>query len=154
MALQLKTAAFKAGGNIPSKYTCNGGDTSPALAWSGAPAGTQAFALVMDDPDAPGGTWVHWLMYDVPTSVLELPEGVPAQLELPSGARQGRNDFRRVGYGGPCPPRGPAHRYFFRLYALDAKLNLRAGAVRADLDRAMRGHVVAEAELMARYSRS
>ena len=154
MALQLKTAAFKAGGNIPSKYTCDGGDTSPALAWSGAPAGTQAFALVMDDPDAPGGTWVHWLMYDVPTSVLELPEGVPAQLELPSGARQGRNDFRRVGYGGPCPPRGPAHRYFFRLYALDAKLNLRAGAVRADLDRAMRGHVVAEAELMARYSRS
>jgi Raf kinase inhibitor-like YbhB/YbcL family protein len=153
MALQLQTAAFKPGGNIPARYTCDGPDVSPALAWNGAPAGTLTFAVVMEDPDAPGGTWVHWLMYEVPASVAELPEAVPAQIELPSGARQGRNDFRRVGYGGPCPPRGPAHRYFFRLYALDAKLNVRAGAAKADLDRAMRGHVVAEAELMGRYAR-
>ena len=154
MALQLKTAVFKAGGDVPARYTCDGSDVSPALAWSDAPAGTRSFALIMDDPDAPAGTWVHWLLYDLPATAQDLAEGVPARIELPSGARQGRNDFRRVGYGGPCPPRGPAHRYFFRLYALDTKLNLRGGAARSDLDGAMRGHVLAEAELMARYSRA
>ena len=154
MALQLKTAVFKAGGDIPVRHTCDGSDVSPALAWSDAPAGTRSFALIMDDPDAPAGTWVHWLLYDLPATAQELAEDVPARIELPSGARQGRNDFRRVGYGGPCPPRGPAHRYFFRLYALDAKLNLRGGLARSELDRAMRGHVLAEAELMARYARA
>jgi Raf kinase inhibitor-like YbhB/YbcL family protein len=107
----------------------------------------------MDDPDAPRGTFVHWLLYDLPVDKRELPEGVPPQRLLPSGARQGRNDFGKVGYGGPCPPTGPPHRYYFRLCALDTRLDLKAGATRAGLDRAMRGHVLAQAELMARYSR-
>jgi Raf kinase inhibitor-like YbhB/YbcL family protein len=107
----------------------------------------------MDDPDAPGRTWVHWVLYDIPGTECELPAAVPSESDLPSGARQGRNDFRRIGYGGPCPPAGPAHRYYFRLYALDERLGLRAGASRRDLDRAMRGHIVASAELMGRYRR-
>jgi len=108
----------------------------------------------MDDPDAPARVWVHWLLYDLPATERELPEGVARKGELPSGARQGRNDFGKPGYGGPCPPAGPAHRYYFRLYALDAKLELGGGATRADLERAMRGHVLAHAELMGRYRRT
>ena len=153
MALELRTHAFAPGGDIPAGFTCEGRDVSPALQWSDPPGGTESLALVMDDPDAPGGTWVHWVLYDLPPSTRELPEAVPAQGELPSGARQGRNDFRKIGYGGPCPPRGPVHRYFFRLYALDARVGLAAGGTRADLDRAMRGHVLGQAELMGRYRR-
>jgi len=153
MALELKTTAFAAGGAIPKKFTCDGPDVSPALSWGDAPAGTQSFALIMDDPDAPVGTWVHWVLYDLPATTRELPEGVPTDGQLASGARQGTNDFRKLGYGGPCPPSGPAHRYFFKLYALDTKLNLKAGASKADLEKAMKGHVLAQAELMGRYGR-
>ena len=110
-------------------------------------------ALIADDPDAPGGTWVHWVIYDLPANAQELPEGVPPDRELANGARQGHNDFRKIGYGGPCPPRGPAHRYFFKLYALDTKLNLQPGATKAELERAIKGHVLAEAQQMGRYQR-
>jgi hypothetical protein len=153
MSLKLISAAFEPGGTIPKKFTCDGPDASPALAWSGAPAGTQSFALIMDDPDAPVGTWVHWVLYDLPAGTRELAEGVAKQEELPGGARQGRNDFRRIGYGGPCPPAGPAHRYFFKLYALDAKLSLKPGATKDEVEKAMKGHILAQSELMGRYGR-
>ena len=153
MSLNLTTTAFQPGGIIPKKFPCDGPDVSPALAWSDLPPGTQAIALIMDDPDAPVGTWVHWVLYDLPASARELSEGVPKQEDLSSGAHQGRNDFRKVGYGGPCPPRGAAHRYFFKLYALDAKTKLKAGATKAELERAMQGHILAQAELMGRYQR-
>jgi Raf kinase inhibitor-like YbhB/YbcL family protein len=135
------------------QLTCDGSDTSPALSWSAPPQGTQSFALILEDPDAPRRTWVHWLLYDLPANERELPEGVPPEGQLPSGARQGRNDFGKIGYGGPCPPPGPAHRYYFKLYALDKRLDLRAGATRAQVDRSMRGHIVAQADLMGRYRR-
>jgi Raf kinase inhibitor-like YbhB/YbcL family protein len=153
MAFGLSSNAFQPGATIPRKHTCDGPDVSPALAWTDAPAGTQSLALIMDDPDAPVGTWVHWVLYDLPPSARDLPEGVPKQEELSSGARQGRNDFRRIGYGGPCPPAGPAHRYFFKLYALNMKLNLKVGATKAEVERAMQGHILAQAELMGRYQR-
>jgi len=153
MSFNLTSTAFTAGGTIPKKFTCDSSDASPALAWTDPPAATKSLALIMDDPDAPVGTWVHWVLYDLPPSARELPEGVPKQEELPNGARQGRNDFRKIGYGGPCPPHGPAHRYFFKLYALDAKLNLKPGATKADVEKAMKGHILAQAELMARYQR-
>ena len=152
--MQLKADDFAAGAEIPTRFTCTGSGISPALSWSAPPDGTESFALVMDDPDAPGRTWVHWVLYDVPAAERALPEGVGPKGTLPSGARQGRNDFGRTGYGGPCPPPGPAHRYFLRLYALDAPMNLKAGATRADLDRAMRWHILAHAELMGRYGRT
>jgi Raf kinase inhibitor-like YbhB/YbcL family protein len=123
------------------------------LAWTDPPAGTKSFSLIVDDPDAPAGTWIHWVLYDLPASATGLPENVPKENELSSGARQGRNDFRRTGYGGPCPPKGPAHRYFFKLYALDAKTNLKPGATKTDLEKAMKGHVLAEAHLIGRYQR-
>ncbi len=153
MSLKLTTTAFSAGGTVPKKFTCDGPDVSPALAWTDPPAGTQSFALIMDDPDAPVGIWVHWVLYDLPASARDLPEGVPKQEELSTAARQGRNDFRKIGYGGPCPPPGPAHRYFFKLYALDGKTNLKPGATKADLEKAMKGHILAQAELMGRYQR-
>jgi Raf kinase inhibitor-like YbhB/YbcL family protein len=153
MALHLRSAAFQAGGDIPVEFTCDGRDVSPRLEWGNGPAHTRSFALIVDDPDAPHGTWVHWLLYDLPASAVHLDEGVPAQRELPSGARQGLNDFRKIGYGGPCPPPGPTHRYYFRLYALDTSLGLPAGARRAELEQAMKGHVLAQAELMGRYGR-
>jgi len=155
MALVLTSGAFTAGGGIPARHGCDGANVSPALAWSGAPPGTVALALIVDDPDAPAGTWVHWVLYNLPASVAALPEGVPATERLPAlgGALQGRNDFRKVGYGGPCPPPGRAHRYFFRLYALGAALPLGAGASRQEVDRAMHGHVLAETTLMGSYAR-
>ncbi len=153
MALKLTSTAFQPGAAIPKKFTCDGPDVSPALAWNDPPAGTQSLALIVDDPDAPVGTWVHWVLYDLPANTRDLAEGVPKQEELPNGARQGRNDFRRIGYGGPCPPAGPAHRYFFKLYALDSKTNLKPGATKADLEKAMKGHILAQAELMGRYQR-
>ncbi len=153
MSLKLATTAFQPGSIIPKKFTCDGPDVSPALAWSDLPAGAQSIALIMDDPDAPAGTWVHWVLYDLPASARELPEGVPKQEELSSGARQGRNDFRKIGYGGPCPPHGPPHRYLFKLYALDAMTKLKAGATKAELERAIQGHILAQAELVGRYQR-
>jgi len=152
-SIPMSSAAFSAGGAIPRKFTCDGPDLSPQLSWNAPPAGTQSFALIMDDPDAPVGTWVHWVLYDVPANVLELPEGVAKDEQLSSGARQGRNDFGKIGYGGPCPPGGKPHRYFFKLYALDIKLGLRASATKADVERAMKGHILAQAELIGKYGR-
>jgi Raf kinase inhibitor-like YbhB/YbcL family protein len=153
MSFVLDTKAFPKGGEIPVKYTCSGDDVSPALSWSGAPQGAKSFALIVDDPDAPSGTFTHWVVYDLPASAHQLRERVSKTDDLSGGGRQGRNDFRRVGYGGPCPPPGKAHRYFFRLYALNAALNLPAGASRQDVEAAMRGHVLAQAELMGKFSR-
>ena len=150
-SLQLKSSAFSNGGAIPPKFTCDGSDVSPALSWNDPPPGTKAFALIMDDPDAPGGTWVHWVLYDLPASVRELPEGVPKVKDLEIGARQGSNDFRRIGYGGPCPPRGATHRYSLRLYALDQLTQLPVGATKGDLERATKGHILAQSELLGRF---
>jgi len=154
MTLKLTTPAFTPGGDIPAQYTCDGSDKSPALSWNSPPEGTHSFALIVEDPDAPGGTWVHWVVYDLPPTDRELPAGVPREDKLPAGARQGRNDFGRMGYGGPCPPPGPAHRYYFKLYALDTKLELRSGSTRTQVDRSMRGHILAHADLMGRYHRT
>jgi Raf kinase inhibitor-like YbhB/YbcL family protein len=153
VSFALKTTAFVDGSGIPKKHTCDGVDVSPALAWNDAPAGTQSFALIADDPDAPVGTWTHWIIWNILAKATALPEGVAKSGQSEDGASQGRNDFRRIGYGGPCPPPGKAHRYFFKLYALDAKLDLKAGASREALQRAMNGHVLSQAELMGTYGR-
>ena len=153
MSLQITSAAFSAGETIPKKFTCDGPDVSPKLTWNEPPAKTQSFTLIMDDPDAPVGTWVHWVLFDLPADTKELSEGVAKQEQLSNGARQGRNDFGKIGYGGPCPPPGKPHRYFFKLYTLDSKLNLKAGATKADVERAMKGHILANAELIGRYGR-
>ena len=153
MSFQISSAAFPNGEMSPKKFTCDGPDVSPQLAWRNAPPGAQSFALIMDDPDAPVGTWVHWVLYNLPADTKELPEGVEKKEQIASGALQGRSDFRKIGYGGPCPPPGKPHRYFFKLYALDGKLNLSAGATKADLERAMKGHILGDAELMGRYGR-
>jgi Raf kinase inhibitor-like YbhB/YbcL family protein len=153
MSFQVSSSAFSEGQMIPKKFSCDGTDVSPQLSWSETPKATRSFVLIMDDPDAPVGTWVHWVLYNLPAETKELHEGVPKQEELDNGALQGRNDFRKVGYGGPCPPPGKPHRYYFKLYALDTKLNLNAGASKADVERAMKGHIVAQAQLIGRYSR-
>ncbi len=153
MALTLSSSAFNPGAEIPKQYTCEGKDVSPPLSWSGTPAGTKSFALIADDPDAPVGTWVHWVLYDLPANATELPQGVPPSETLPSGGTQGTNDFRKTGYGGPCPPPGKPHRYFFKLYALDAPTKLKARATKAEVLRAIEGHVLAQAELMGTYKR-
>jgi Raf kinase inhibitor-like YbhB/YbcL family protein len=151
VTFQLTFDAFADKGLIPKVHTCEGLDVSPALAWSGEPNGTRSFALIMDDPDAPGGTWNHWLLWDIPRGMHALAEG----LKPGSAGQNGTNDFRQTRYGGPCPPRGRgAHRYYFRLCALDVeKLPLKPGANRADLDRALIGHVLGEAQYMGRYER-
>lgn len=151
MAFQLKIPAFRDGDTIPRLHTCDGGDLSPALEWSGEPSGTQSFALIMDDPDAPAGVWNHWLLWDIPANVHTLAQGFkPGQTGV-----SGTNDFNRPGYGGPCPPRGHGpHRYFFRLYAVNTpSLGLKAGARRKELDRALAGRILAEAQYMGRYER-
>ncbi len=153
MPLQIASTAFTEGAPIPAKYTCDGRDVSPPLMWSGAPEGMRSFALIADDPDAPAGTWVHWVLYNLPASTTELPEGVPPAETVAGGGRQGRNDFGRLGYGGPCPPRGRPHRYFFKLYALDTELNLPARATKQEVERAMRGHILADGQLMGTYQR-
>lgn len=151
--LQVASAAFSAGETIPKKFTCDGPDVSPKLTWNEPPANTKSLALIMDDPDAPVGTWVHWVIYDLPGDTRELAEGIAKQEQLSSGARQGRNDFGKIGYGGPCPPPGKPHRYFFKLYALDAKLDLKAGASKANVESAMKGHILAQGELIGKYGR-
>jgi Raf kinase inhibitor-like YbhB/YbcL family protein len=146
--------AFQEGEAIPIKHTCDGDDLSPALRWSDIPPNTKSFALICEDPDAPSGTFTHWILYNLPPTVSELPEGVSAEERLANGAIQGRNDFKRIGYGGPCPPpKDSAHRYFFRLYALDTELQLRAGARREDIVLAMEGHILAKGHLMGTYQR-
>jgi Raf kinase inhibitor-like YbhB/YbcL family protein len=153
MALVLKSTAFAPGAVIPKKHTCEAADVSPALEWSGPPAGTVSLALIMDDPDAPAGTWVHWVLWNLPASAHGFPEAVAKQDQLDDGTRQGRNSFRKIGYNGPCPPPGKPHRYFFRLYALDEKLELAPGASSSDLQEAMKGHVLSQAEYMGTYRR-
>jgi len=151
--LKLTSTSFEDGGMIPPRHTCDGANVSPALAWSGVPENAAALALICDDPDAPMGTWVHWVLYDLPPEVTELPEGVPTQEVLDSGARQGRNGSRGIGYAGPCPPSG-THRYYFKLYALDQRVDLSPGATKKQLLAAMEGHILAEGQLMGRYKRS
>ena len=153
MSFVLKTTAFADGSGIPKKHTCDGVDVSPALAWNDAPAGAQSFALIADDPDAPVGTWTHWIIWNIPAKATALPEGVAKSGPSEDGESQGRNDFRRIGYGGPCPPPGKAHRYFFKLFALNTKLDLKAGAGRDALERAMKGHILSQTELMGTYRR-
>jgi len=151
--IRLNTTSFTPGGFIPKRFTCEGANVSPALAWTDPPVGTKSFAVIEDDPDAPSGTFVHWVVYDLPASYRKLPEALSGNDQMPGGGRQGTNDFSRTGYSGPCPPPGRPHRYFIRLYALDAILNLRPAATRKELDAAMQGHVLAQAELMGRYQR-
>jgi Raf kinase inhibitor-like YbhB/YbcL family protein len=156
MALELSSPAFIQGGEIPSLFTCEGKDRSPALEWRHVPRETASFVLIVDDPDAPDPkapkrTWVHWVLYDLPTSATGLAEGI-ATAALPVGTREGLNDWRRTGYGGPCPPIG-RHRYFFKLYALDTLLGDRALPTKAAVEKAMEGHVLASAELMGTYQK-
>jgi Raf kinase inhibitor-like YbhB/YbcL family protein len=151
--MKLTSTAWADGQAIPAKFTCSGADVSPPLAWSDVPAGMQSLALICDDPDAPGGTWVHWVLYALPAVATALPENIAATGTLPDGSRQGLNDFRRVGYGGPCPPPGAPHHYVFKLYALDAVLSLNPRATKAELLRAMEGHVLAEARMTGIYQR-
>ena len=152
MTLTITSTAFAAGKPIPADYSCDGKGISPPLAWSGAPAGTQAFALIMDDPDAPSGTYVHWVIYNVPAASQGLSEGIPGDAKLVDGTLQGSNSSRRTGYAGPCPPSG-THRYFIKLYALDTNLELASGASKEQLLKAMQGHVLAQGDLMGTYSR-
>jgi hypothetical protein len=151
--LELNSPDFSSGGSIPKQFTCDGADISPALAWNDPPGATQSFALIADDPDAPVGTWVHWVLFDLPANARALPQNIPKKEQLADGSRQGRNDFRKIGYGGPCPPPGRPHRYFFKLYALDTKLNLKPGATKKDVERAMQGHILAQGEWVGRYGR-
>jgi Raf kinase inhibitor-like YbhB/YbcL family protein len=153
MSLELKSPDFTAGGNIPKQFTCDGADISPALEWDAPPAGAHSFALIADDPDAPVGTWVHWVIFDMPAKLHSLPQNFPKKEQAADGSRQGRNDFKKIGYGGPCPPPGKPHRYFFKLYALDTKLNLKPGATKQEVERAMQGHILAQSEYIGRYSR-
>jgi Raf kinase inhibitor-like YbhB/YbcL family protein len=152
--MQLTSTAFNEGAAIPSKYTCDERDISPPLKWTGAPAEAKTIALIADDPDAPVGTWVHWVLYDLPATISELPENLPKSQYLPGGGKQGLNDFKRLGYGGPCPPPGKPHRYFFKLYALDTALELKPGATKKDLERAMEKHVLKQGQLMGTYQRA
>ena len=152
MTFHLNSEAFNQGERIPQRYSCDGEDISPPLRWTDPPEGTQSFALVMDDPDAPMGTWVHWVLYNVPPGTRMLAEGFPSDPQISSGARNGHNSWSRMGYGGPCPPSG-SHRYFFRIYALDQILTLAPGADKAQLIQTIQGHILAEAELMGTYQR-
>jgi len=152
MDIQMTSSAFAESGMIPPKYTCDGQDVSPPLKWESVPEGTRSIALICDDPDAPMGTFVHWVLYNVPADVRELPENVPAEATLSNGAKQGTSDFGTTGYGGPCPP-GGTHRYFFKIYALDAPVELSAGATKAELLGAMEGHILAQGRLMGKYKR-
>jgi len=151
MTLSLSSIAFQDGEGIPVKHTCEGQDVSPPLMWSELPQGTQSLALIVDDPDAPGGVFNHWVLFNIPSDNRRLPEAVPTQAQLPSGALQSRNGFGRVGYGGPCPPPGRPHRYCFTLYALDRVLDLKAGVSKKQVLDAMQGHILAQGKLTGTY---
>jgi Raf kinase inhibitor-like YbhB/YbcL family protein len=152
--MNLSSTSFQDGLQIPAKFTCSGAGISPQLAWTAPPAKTASLALIVTDPDAPRGTWVHWVLYNLPAAgTRALPEGLPALDQLPDGALQGRNDFGKIGYGGPCPPPGSPHHYVFTLYALDAKLNLPVGATRAQVEAAMQGHILASGRLVGMFQR-
>jgi len=153
MSLSLSSTAFSEGSRIPDKYTCEGEDISPPLNWGNTPEGTKSFALICDDPDAPMGTWDHWVIYDVPGDAEGLSEAVPTDESLPDGSKNGLNTWERTGYGGPCPPPGDPHRYFFKLYALDTMLVLTSDVNKSSLENAMQDHILDEAQLMGTYSR-
>jgi len=150
--MKIESPSFAQAQPIPQKYTCDGGDVSPELRWSNAPQETKSYALIADDPDAPAGIWVHWVLYNIPVKTNELPEGVPKTATTAAGI-QGLNDFKKIGYGGPCPPPGKPHRYFFKLYAMDTELPVKTGATKKDIEAAMQGHVLASAEVMGTYQR-
>jgi len=150
--MELKSLAFEAGGMIPKPYTCDGQDASPPLSWSDVPNGAKSLALIADDPDAPMGTWVHWVAWNIPATARVLEANVPKRDSLPNGMKQGTSDFRSVGYGGPCPPSG-THRYFFKLYALDSPFTLPPSTTKKDLEKVMQGHIFQQAELMGKYTR-
>ena len=154
-AWSLTSRAFRNNGRIPPKYTADGQNVSPDLTWAAPPSGTVELALICDDPDAPRGTWTHWVLYALPASQRSLPQAVPKTETIPAlgGAKQGRNSFGAIGYDGPSPPKGPAHHYHFVLYALNAKVTLSPGAQKSDLERAMKSHIIAQAELVGLYSR-
>ena len=153
MAFSISSTSFQNGKDIPKKFTCDGEDVSPALSWTDAPSGSNSFALIADDPDAPRGTWTHWVLFDLPSTTTSLPQGVPKVGDVPAGGSQGVNDFSKIGYGGPCPPPGKPHRYFFKLYALDRKLNLKAGASKQEVEQSIQNHILSKAELMGKYGR-
>ncbi|WP_319416597.1 YbhB/YbcL family Raf kinase inhibitor-like protein [Marispirochaeta aestuarii] len=150
--MKIESPVFRDGESIPAKYTCDGSDVSPPLSWSGVPGGVRSFSLICDDPDAPMGTWVHWVLYNLPGETAALPEDLPAKGVLDGGGLQGKNDFGRIGYGGPCPPAG-RHRYFFKLYALDTLLSLKQGADKKELLKAMEGHIRGECRIVGHYAR-
>jgi len=152
MELKITSAAFQNGAMIPKQFTCDDRDVSPSLAWTEGPAGTKTFALICNDPDAPVGTWVHWVLFNLPATTAELPENIAPEPTLAFGERHGKNSWGRFGYGGPCPPSG-THRYFFKLYALDASLALPPGATKMEVEKAMQGHSLAQGQLMGRYKR-
>lgn len=153
MPLEIRSTAFANATTIPKKYTADGSDWSPPLAWKNPPAGTKAFALVNDDPDAPAGTWDHWIVYDLPATTLDLPEGVGRVAKLPVGAKEGKNSWGRANYGGPSPPPGKPHRYYFKLYALSAATELAAGATKTELEAAMQGKIMGVAQWLGTYGR-
>lgn len=152
LSISLKSGSFKEGGFIPKKYTCDGENISPPLEWNGTPEGTKSIAIICDDPDAPMGTWVHWVIYNIPSSVNNLKENIPPEKVLEDGTIQGKNDFKKTGYGGPCPPNG-IHRYYFKIYALNTALALTPGLTKGELLHAMEGHIISEGRLMGKYSR-
>jgi len=152
MDIKITSSAFEEGGLIPPKYTCDGADISPPLQWEAVPEGTKSIALISDDPDAPVGTWVHWVLFNLPAETKDLAENIPPDSTLPNGARQGTTDFGRIGYGGPCPPSG-THRYFFKIYALDTEVDLPAGADKSRLLKAMQGHILGQGQLIGKYKR-
>jgi hypothetical protein len=145
--MEITSQAFTNGGSIPRRFTCDGDNLSPPLQWGGSPSGTKSFALIMDDPDAPSGTFVHWILFDIPSAYSSLSEGVQRMGVM------GSNSYRKLGYNGPCPPPGPAHRYFFKLYALDRILGLSPGSRKADVEKAIQGHILAQTEWIGRYGR-
>ena len=147
MSIQITSMAFNEGDKIPRISTCDDQNVSPPLDWTGVPTGTVSVALIMDDPDAPSGTWVHWVLYNIPAETTSLEQGKTG------GGTDGKNDFSKLGYGGPCPPRGSNHRYYVKVYALDIKLDLKAGATKAQVESAMRGHVLVQGQLMGKYAR-
>ena len=154
MNIEVKSTAFQDGAMMPKLYTCDGKDISPPLSWTGVPAEAKSIALIMDDPDAPVGTWIHWVLFNIPPDTKSLVENIPRALSLPNGGVHGANSWgkKKVGYGGPCPPSG-THRYYFKVYALDTKLNLGSGATVDQIQKAMKGHVMAEGQLMGKYKR-
>lgn len=151
--LAVSSTAFADGQPIPVKYTCQGDDISPPLHWDQPPPAAKSFVLICDDPDAPAGSWVHWVLYNLPASIVSLPENTPPTEILPEGARQGSNSFDKIGYGGPCPPKGKAHRYFFKVYALDITLSIEGHSTKEQVLDRMQGHIVAEGQLMGLYRR-